>query len=409
MCRPLMLLISLVYISLLIVGCNGARELDERGNIIAIGLDTSDQEGMIRVSYQFAVPQPEGSKEDASKATFTITNTAPSIAEALNLTNSEIPSQPSLSHAKVIVIGEEQARKGLSAIVAPFMRYYEYRGSMFVLVARGTAKDFLEKNKPLLVGDLSKYYEMMLTTGGYTSYYLPTTLHEFYMRLKSGSGQPYMVLVAINPESGEGDISTGKVPGGKIDGHKAGGIPRQGGNPAEFAGTALFDRDKMVGSLSTTESRMLAMLLGEYSHGFLTVEDPLDPKSFVNINLRLGDKPKIKATIVEDRPVIHVSILLEGDISNIPSSINYEQRNLEILEAQINKVYQQEMLNLIRRTQELNVDVAGFGYYLRPAFSSNQELEDYHWNEKYRQAEIFVDINTKIRRNGLMVRTVTAE
>lgn len=410
MWRSLILLIGLLSMSIFLSGCNGARELDERANVIAMGLDTSEQGGMISVSYQFAVPQMESGKETADKSSFVITNTAPSIAEAYNLISSEIALQPSVAHIKVIVIGEELARKGLGDIVAPFMRYYEYRGSMFVLVTRGTARDFLNKNKPILVTSLSKYYELILAGGENTGYFLKTSLHQFYMRLKSNTAQPYMTLVAINSESGEGEISTQKVPGGKADGHKAGDIPRQGGNPAEIAGTALFSGDKMVGTLSTTETRMLAMLLGKYPSGFLSVEDPFDSTSFINVNLHLGAKPKIKTTIVEGRPVIRVSILLEGSISSIGSGINYEQESyLTQLEGQINKVYQQEMINLIRRTQELDADVVGFGDYLRPTFHSNAELADYQWNEKYRQAEVFVDINTQIRRNGLMLRTLPVE
>lgn len=407
MSRFLMIFIILLSLSILLTGCTGARELDEIANVIAVGIDTSEEEGMILISYQFAIPQQEGGEADAKKATVIITNKVATIAEAVNIVDSEISYVPSMSHTKVIVLGEEVARRGLDKVLAPFMRYREYRGSMFVLVAKGTAKEALEKNKPAFGISMAKYYEQMFGSAGHAGYYLRTSLHQYYMRMKSHSGQAYVALVAINPESGEGDISTKKVPGGKLDGYKAGDIPRQGGDPLEFAGTAIFSSDKMVGMLSTTETRILAMLLGEYPRGFLSVEDPLDSKYFVNVILRLGSKPKIKAELVEGRPVIHVKILLEGEISNIGSGINYEQKGyLELVEAQITKVCEQEMKNLIKRTQELDSDVAGFGYYLRPAFQSNKEFEDYQWNDKYRQAEVFVEIKSEIRRTGLMLRTV---
>ena len=410
MYRFLIGFIILFSVSILLTGCNGAKELDKVGNVIAIGLDACEEEGMILVSYQFAIPQGEGSEADAKKGTVIITNKVATIAEALNLVNSQISYTPSMSHTKVIVLGEELARKGADEILAPFMRYREYRGSMFALVAKGTAKELLDKNKPSFNTSMSKYYEQMLGTGSYSGYYLRTSLHQYYTRTKSHSGQPYLTLVAINPESDEGKISTEKVPGGKLAGYKAGDIPRQGGNPLEFAGTAIFSNNKMVGMLSTTETRILAMLLGEYPHGFLSVEDPLDTKLFININLRLGAKPKIKVERVEGRPVIHVSIALEGDISNIGSGINYEEKSYtSLLEAQINKVYEQEMKNLIARTQELDSDVAGFGYYLRPDFQSNKEFDDYQWNDKYRHAEVFVEVKSQIRRSGLMLRTVAAD
>lgn len=410
MCRSLMLLIVLFAMSILMSGCNGAKELDERANALAVGMDKAEQEGMIRVSYQFAVPQQEEGKVDASKSTIIITNTAATFAETRNLVKSEMALEPSLIHAKVIVIGEELARMGLEKTLSAFMRNREFRGSMFIVVTRGTAQKFLEKNKPAFVSSMSNYYDQMLSTGYDTGYFLRTTIQQYYTRSKSHSGQPYMALVAINPRTGEGQISTRKVEGEKSDGYSAGDIPRQGGNSAEFAGTAIFSGDKMVGTLSTTETRMLAMLLGEHFHGFLSVEDPLVSKSFVNLSLRLASKPKIKVVLVEGRPVIDITILLEGELSSIGSGINYEQESyLKLLETQINKVYQQEMMNLIKRTQEVNSDVAGFGYYLRSSFQTNKEFEDYKWNEKYSQAQIHVEINTKIRRNGLMLRTVSTE
>lgn len=411
MYRFLMLLTILFMISILLLGCNGAKELDQRANVVIMGLDTAEQEGMIHISYQFAIPRMESSKDNASKDTVIVSNTAATLAEGLNLLNSEVELQPVLAHVKVIVIGEELARRGLEKVLGPFMRYREYRGAMFVVVTRGTAKNFLENNKPIFVTSVARYYEEMITSWKETGYYLGTTLHQYYTRLKSKSGQPYIALVAINPNSGEGKINTRKVPGEKIDGYRAGDIPRSGGNAAEFAGVALFDGDKMVGTLSTTETRMLSMLLGNYRSGFIVVEDPLDPKSTVNINLRLGSKPKISVVVADDHPVIHVSILLEGEISSIPSGINYEQGGsyLKSLENQVNKVYNQEMINFSKHTQELNTDVAGFGYYLRPAFQNNKEFEDYQWNKRYSQAEVNIEVKTKIRRDGLMIMTVPTE
>ncbi len=409
MYRFLILVISLIVMTVLVAGCNGARELDEVGNVIAMGLDIAE-EGKIFVSYQLAIPQQEGGKADASKATVVITIKATTIAESLNLLNSQIEYVPSLSHIKVIVLGEELARQGIDKVVAPFMRYHEFRGSMFVMVAKGTAKEILEGNKPIFTASMAKYYEEVFGTADYSGYFLRTSLHQYYMRRKSYSGHPYMAFIAINPATGEGKINNKKVAGGKNDGYNAGDIPRQGGNPLEFAGVAAFSDDKMVGVLSTTETRMLGMLLGEYPHGFLSVEDPLDPRYFVNINLRLGSKPKIKIKLVDGRPVIDIGILLEGDISNIGSGINYENQGyIDLLERQIEKVYEEEMINLIRRTQELDSDVAGFGYYLRPVFLSNQEMQAYHWNEQYGQAEVNVKIRSEIRRTGLMLRTIATE
>jgi spore germination protein KC len=396
----------LLGIGMLLTGCNGARESEEVAYIVAIGIDKAEQEGMIKVTYQIARPNIEGNKGEGGKDILLVTNTAVTIAESLNLLNSTSSLVPSMSHIKVLIVGEELARQGLADMWGSLNRYREYRGSMFVLVAQGTAKAFLEENKPLFNISISKYYETMLGSGEESGYYLRTSFHQFYIRLKSQSAQPYATLVGISPLSHERKIATKTVPGGKIEGFIAGSIPLEAGNPIEFAGTAIFSGDKMVDTISTTETRMLAMLLGDYSHGFLTVVDPLDTKYFVNVILRLGSKPDIKVVLAGGHPVVTVNIKLEAEISNLPSGINYEQdRYLKLLEEQVNKVCQQEMVNLIRHTQEVDADVAGFGYYIRPLFTSNQDYLDYNWLEQYKQAEVNVTIHTKVRRTGLMIRT----
>lgn len=398
--------VILVGVSMVFSGCDGARESNEVAYIIAMGLDKAEEEGMVKVTYKIAKPSVEGSKEAGGDA-FLISNTAVTIAESLNLLNSMIGAKPSLSHTKVLVLGEELSKQGLTDIWGTLLRYREYRGSMFVLVARGSAKQFLEKSKPVTNMSPSKYFETMLSSGEESGYFLRTSFHQFYHRLKSKSAQPYATLVAINPQTGKGQITVPKVPGGKIDGYIAGELAREGANPAEFAGTAIFSGDKMVGMLSTTETRMLSMLLGTFHRGFFSVDDPLDPKTYVNVNLRLGSSPKIKATLKDGHPLITVKILLEGEFTNITSGINYEEDSyLKLVESQINNVLQEEMVNLIQHTQELNSDVAGFGYYIHPLFSNMQDFLDYNWNEKYNQAEVHVEINTKIRRTGLMLRTV---
>lgn len=396
----------LLGMGVLLSGCNGARESEEVAYIVAIGIDKAEEEGMITVTYQIAKPNVEGNKGEGEKDTILLTNSATTITESFSLLNSTTSLAPSLSHVKVLVVGQEVARDGLADMWGTLKRYREYRGSMFVLVARGTAKEFLEESKPSFNISASKYFETMLDSGIDNGYYLRTSFHQFYTRLKSNSAQPYATFVDVSSLSGKGEISTPKVSGGKTGGYIAGNIPLQGGNPVEFAGTAIFKGDKMVGTLSTTETRMLAILLGEYHHGFLSVEDPIDPKHVIVVNLRLGSTPKINAILEDGRPVISVKISLEGEITSLSSGINYEQESyLKVLEEQINMVLQQEMVNMIQHTQELGSDVGGLGYYIRPLFTNYQEYLEYPWLEEYSQSKVNITIQTKIRRTGLMIRT----
>lgn len=396
----------LVGMMVVLAGCNGARESEEIAYIIAVGIDKGEEAGKIKVTYQVARPNVEGNKGEGKADTVLITNSAATLAESLNLLKSSMALTPSLSQVKVLVVGQDLARQGVDDMWGAFKRYREYRGSMFILIARGTAQELLGKIKPSFNISASKYFETMLDSGKESGYYLRVSFHQFYIRLQNHSLQPYATLVDFSPSGSPERTTQPKSPGSKVDGYFAGEIPFDGGNPVQFAGTAVFTGAKMTGILTTTETRMLSMLLGEYRHGFLSVEDPLDPQYFVNVNLRLGATPDIRVEFKEDGAVIHVKVLLEGDISNIPSGINYEQGSyLKLLEEQINRVCYQDMSNMIRHTQELHSDVAGFGYYIRPLFKNYQEYLDNPWSEQYSRAKVDLVMETKIRRTGLMIRT----
>lgn len=391
---------------LLLTGCFGqGRELDETAFILAIGIDLAEG-GEIEVSYQLSRQTPSPQDNDGGQSspggTEIITIKAPSLGEARNLLNSVIAPTPNMAHAKVLVVSEKAARHGLQDIIAPIVRFREYRGSMFVVISRGPAKDFLKVNKPLFAFSPAKYYEEMMGTSSEASYYPRILLHEFYLLMKDHSAQAYAPYAAVNPSTGEG-AGEAPVPEGKTREYLAGSLPRSGGNAVEFAGTAVFMGDKMVGLLTTQETRALAILSGKFTQSYQIVRDPLMPQMSVNVYIGLQEKPKITATLQDGRPVFDIDITVGGEITAVPSGINYEKAEYRtLLQQQISIVYEEEINKFLHKTQELNSDVAGLGYRLRPRFSIIDEFYDYNWNTQYQTAIIRVHVKTLLQRSGLM-------
>lgn len=405
----------LMISALLLTGCNGARETDEVAYVLLIGIDKKE-EGNYLITYQVAVPRSlsgEGGGSGDNKSTGLVTITAPSLAEARNLLKSTIGRRVNLSHNKAFIFSEKLARDGISDFLAPMLRFREFRGSMFIIVAyETTAAEFLEKNQPFLEQLPSKYLETMILTYDETGYYLRTSLHEFYTRMKGNGGAPYAMLAGLNDTTtAEIMPAETKAAGERSEEFVAGKLPIKGqGNPVNFAGTAVFRHDKMIGVLTNEETRMLGMLEDHFPRGFLVVEDPLVPKKGVNINLRLGKPPDIKVKIVNDGPVIGVNILLEGEITAIPSGINYERgEQREQLEQQISQIITRQMEKTLLKTREWRTDVAGFGYHARTHFATEKEWADYNWDDKYAEAQFEVRVTTKLRRAGLMWQTAPTD
>ncbi|MBP2663542.1 MAG: germination protein, Ger(x)C family [Firmicutes bacterium] len=402
-------IIMLFVTSLLITGCNGAKELDDVAYVLTIGVDAAEGDQLI-FTYEVAIPRALASESPGKanlKATVDfVTVTAPTLTEGRNLLNSVLARAPNLSHVTTFVIGEDLARKGLTGFLGMTMRLRTFRGATDIVVVNGKAKDFLMQNTPEEVLP-SRWFQAILSTGDDTGYYLRTSLHEFYVRLKSHSGSPYATLMGINPLNGEGRSSGPAASNDNVQhDYLPKDIPRTGGNPATVVGTAVFKGDKMVGMLPSEETRILAMLLGNYPRGFMTITDPLAPQHSINVNLRLGRNPKIDVNISDEHAIISINVFLKGYLAGIPSGINYESaENNSILNQQISEMVRQKMLLMLQQTQELGADIVDFGYYLRPKYATAQEFENLHWDTLYPNAKFNVVVTTHIQLTGLMHKT----
>jgi len=405
-----LLILILLGISLCISGCFGSRETDDIAYVIAVGLDKKG-EGVVEVTYQIALPTAQGSGGQGSGGNnekFILTTiTAANLAEARNLLTSTMSRFPSLTHIKAFIVSEEYARQGLGDLIGPLMRFREFRGSIMLIVVRDTAKAFMTENNPRVETQISKYYEGALYTNSESGFYLHSDVHDFYIRLKNPVGSPYAVYAGLNPKTGEIHPAGIKVPPEKTDEYLPGGTARSGEQSGpEFMGTALFRADKMVGTLTNEETRAVEILQGDFTRSYLVIEDPLKPKSSINIFLRLGQEPVIKIRMNDGKPVFDVKVRFEGEITSIPSGINYEiEEYRKLLEAQVSLLMEYQMRKMLQKTQELKSDPVGFIAYMRPTFKTHGDMIKADLPEFYRQAEINLDVKTAIRRSGLMWRS----
>lgn len=406
---PCRLILSLLLIGamLLCSGCFGARETEDVAYILTIGVD-KDVDGQEIVTYQIAVPRGGGGEDSmggkGEEAGNWITNTitAPNPSEARMLLKSTMSRYPNISHISAIILGEQVAREGIGELLSYFMRNRDFRETILIVVVEGTAEDYIRRNKPKLEKNVAKYYETFFQDVE-SGYYVRADLHDFYIALKSGGISPVAVYSANNAKRGENQPAAPPSPQQGTESYLAGGIPRAGtANTTEFFGLALFRGDKMTGVLDSEETRAVNLLRGKGVRAYVGVVDPLDPKYFVNMAVRLGAKPKIKGELRDNGPIFDVNVFIEAEIMGIPSGINYELgENRAVLEQQLSALFTEQMTRMIEHTQQLGCDPVGFGMYLRPKFADYNAVRQADFAALYQAAEIHVNVNSKIRRTGL--------
>ena len=408
--RAAKVLLSL-FLALMAAGCWGSRETDEIAYVLAMGFDKGPGPGKnIIVTFQIANPKSiagqaagGGGGEDKAGPMINVSTMAPLPIGAFNLVNTVRSREISLLHTNAYIFSEELAREGLHHYMAPLNRHRETRGTALVFVSRGSAREFLEKNQPVLEISPSKQYEMITMVNNLHGLSSVVRFHEFYQVSKSLSQEPVAPLVSINKNG----LDVPKLPIlGKLGDYLAGNMPSNKGLP-QFIGTAVFKGDKMVGQLTGDETRHLNMITGKLERSFQIIDDPKKPGEPLGFSLFQARKPEIRVRFSEEVPVIKVDIYLEPELVGVTSGINYETPRLKkFLERHLAELIKMRCLELVTRTQEeFRADIFGFGRYARMNFLTHKQWDKAGWKKVYPLARVDINVHVKIRRTGLMLKT----
>lgn len=411
-----LILISILICSMF-TGCFDSREVDDLAYVMGIGFDKG-KSNLLRLTLQIAVPLAVGSGNESgggngNKSVSITTIETPSIFSGLNMTNSFLSKQLELSHAKVLVFSEELAREGIQKYVNALKRFRGVRGNTYIVVSRGSAEEYLRSIKPVLEVNPAKFYELNLTSYKYTSFTAGSQLLDFFLEQASSASQPVVTLASVSKyeSSDEFDLgnSTYREKGRDfpIEGDfKAGFIPRVGDLKSEVMGVAVFDGSKMVGDLDGSETTNYLLIRGKFKNYYYTVKDPLH-ENMVVLSITSGRKPVIKVNMEGDKPVIDLDIKLEGEFISIQSGENYEDTDkVAILEEAVERSIKEDMTKFLYKTsREFKSDICGFGKLMKKKFATWDEWENFNWLSKYENSEFNVNIDVKIRRPGLMVKS----
>lgn len=393
-------LVLVIFLTLPLTGCWDSRELEEQAFVMAMGVDQAEN-GLLLFTFQLAVPKgmpgtaATGTEKEGSFTNISVK--AATLFAAINILNSCIDRTINLTHTKLYIVGEKMAKNDPYPFRA-FTRYREVRQDIYIMVAKGTAKEILEAFAPIPKTTPAKFIEVLIKNTGSTGLVPTTQLADYISRLESNSGEPLLMLIGkshglTNPPKNKVFSTAPYVPGQ---------IPRSGGNPVEVIGAAIFKHSKMVGTFTGSENRVRELITGEFRHGFINFPDPEQPGRFLAIELKQNSAPKIKVAFHGDIPTININVVLEGDLAIEQGAVDYTRPDrLKVLEQYTNNDLEKILRNTIKKGQDMGSDVFGLGDVARHNFATWEEWNNVHWNDKFSKAKIVVHVDFSIRRIGL--------
>lgn len=218
-----------------VCGCYDADEPNDIMYAVAVGIDQSKTEGEYAFTLQFAKPAQisggasmEGGKS-GSETFSTVTVNAPTIYSAMNLANHIVSKRFTLAHTKLILFSEAVAKNGVMDMADTIARSSDIRPNIYLAVAKGTAKEYLNNIKPVVEINPEKYYQLIFEND-YSGYIPKNLSQDFYFYMNSQERSGVLPIAAIQESSGGGE-QQGSSGGGSGDTQTSGG--GQGGQSQE--------------------------------------------------------------------------------------------------------------------------------------------------------------------------------
>jgi len=187
------LIIGIIF-SIGFTGTHNIQSVDDLAYAVALGIDKGENYHL-KVTFQFTTLSA-ASEGGAGEATPSVVDSveANSIDAALNLMNTVISKEISLSHCKIIVFSEELASQGIGEEVYSLMNKVQLRPDTNVIIATTPSEEYIKSIKPSLESLVAKFYETLPRSSEYTGYTANIQLGDFFKDLTCTTCEPVAIL-----------------------------------------------------------------------------------------------------------------------------------------------------------------------------------------------------------------------
>ena len=419
--------IIIVILSSILTGCGG-REPNEIAYIVALGIDNADN-GNYKITIQYAntTQISGGGGEEGGKAGSKIVDNiiveGPDIYAGIGLANNIVSKIFSMSHTKLIVFSDEIASAGIKNIIETIKRSEELRPDIFLAVANGSANDYLTSVQPEMEVNPAQYYELIFGKNHFTGVPEDRAVQIFF----SITNDDYDSILPIagvieksesqeneqdsqqeqSKESTQSEIQTkAKINKGRFEynlrNYIGGETAVEKENKGEVIGAAVFDNDKMVGTLGGIETEVCKIIKSNYSYSYLTFYNEETPD--VPLTVRMTPRKKTNFNIDLKNKKIGIDIFLEGDLYTVSADYNIEN-DIDSFEKMVESDINAACEKFLSYFNEMyDSDIFGFKEKCKGKFLTNEEYKQFKKEVNFDEFDISVNTDFMLRRTGLVIR-----
>jgi len=369
-----------------LASCRSAHELNKLAIVMGVGIDKGIKTEPVELTLQLA--NVSGTKTSAQKSGggainagyLNLKEKGKSISQAAKAFSRKLNRRLFFSHNQVIILGKNVAEEGIEKYMDFFLRYRETRLLTWVLVSKGSASEIFNVNPELETTPGRNIGELVRNERDVSQ--IPTVdLKDFASKLMSKTTAPVVPMIEVSMDNNQ-----------KI---------------AYLSETAVFKKDKMVGTLGKRETRGLLWCINKVKDGVIVLGTEGEDK--VNI-VTTRARSKITPEIKDNEPSIKIEIKQEGDLQEQTSSEDLTNpKAFEKLEKTEGEIIKQEVMAALQKSRELNADIFGFGDIIYQHYPKQWMKMEKNWDQIFKNLRVDVSVDAKLRRTGRITKPIMSK
>lgn len=357
---------------LLLPGCWNRTEVNDLMLVTGIGIDTSIKEDLTLCVQSF-VPGTSHGGQASQPRTIVRCKEGISIADALSKLQLAYSRKLFLGHASALVISKDFAQRFGIREVSDFMvRFPEIWFRMRLAISNSSAESILRWKSPVETNGAEVLREMAKSR------------HMLGMDVLH-----YAELIKDEAQAAVLPIIDFKVDGEMSD---AKGI--------SSVGTAVFNKDRMVGELDTELTRGLLWFRNEIREATFTIT-PDKGKGELSLFI-IHAQLKLTPRIEDGKWKMTVKVESEDDIAQNETNLDTtDPKVIERLEREAEAVLKERLMETVVRVQKkLNTDILGYAEAFEKKYPQAWKQKKDQWGSLFRQVKTDYDVHVYILRPG---------
>ena len=372
--RKIISIFILITLLLNFSGCSAYTEINDLPLVLGAAIDKGE-DGNYILTVEVFKPIASSKEKDAKLTTEIFQTEGITIFDAIRDLIIKLGKRAYWTHLKCFIISKDISAEGISPVLDMFSRNAHIRKEFPVLISNDeTAYGIFYNGKQILSEPVSIFINNTIKSVDKISKYDYIKFYELIDNILTEGKSAVLPLISMNPIAGK------KIP--------------------SIYGLAVFKKDKMVGTLNSSESKTLRLLTNKEKGGVLLVQW-IENNELEKVTLEIfKSKTNLEPLYNNKKLSINIKTTTTTEIAEIMNSkIDVlEEKGRANLKKEAEKKIKTDIENLLIKLQhDLKCDTVGFGKKLKEKYPNVWKESKSNWSDIFATIPFNIDVDVKFK------------